>query len=237
MNIISVKWGDKYSADYVNQLYRMVRGNTTYDFDFWCYTDDPTGIYPEIKVMPMPDDGLEEWWPKLRMFEQGRFQGECCFFDLDIVIHNSIDDILDLMNEHPTFILATWKGDINKHTTYEEGMLQSHAYNMTINSSCIRWNADNVSHIWEKFWDNPEYYMNKYCGIDRFIYHEDIEFNTFKPGWFYSRLEGIKVEDKATLEYYTYPRAKVCIMNGLHKLKEEHWHAHNPYKGLEKWLI
>ena len=87
INIICVKWGDKYGPEYVNRLYRMVKKNLNHVFDFYCYTDDPTGLIPEVQVIPIPDDNdLEVWWNKLALFQAGMFSGLCLYFDVDVVI-------------------------------------------------------------------------------------------------------------------------------------------------------
>ncbi len=36
VNIICMKWGDKYGAEYVNKLYAMVKRNITIPFQFVC---------------------------------------------------------------------------------------------------------------------------------------------------------------------------------------------------------
>ena len=67
MNFLTIKWGDKYSAKYVNNLYNMVKRNYTKDFRFICYTDDHTGINKEIEVISIPDDDLlhpKYYWGK-----------------------------------------------------------------------------------------------------------------------------------------------------------------------------
>ena len=56
MNFLTIKWGDKYSSDYVNNLYHMVKKNYTGEFRFICYTDDATNL--ECEVHPIPDDDL-----------------------------------------------------------------------------------------------------------------------------------------------------------------------------------
>ena len=35
-NILVLKHGQKYSADYVNKMYNMVTANLEYDFNFYC---------------------------------------------------------------------------------------------------------------------------------------------------------------------------------------------------------
>ena len=43
-----MKWGTKYGPEYVNRLYGMVRRHLRGDFRFVCFTDDVTGIRPEV---------------------------------------------------------------------------------------------------------------------------------------------------------------------------------------------
>ena len=38
-NIVCMKWGNAYGADYVNRLYNMVKRNMTRPFRFICFTD------------------------------------------------------------------------------------------------------------------------------------------------------------------------------------------------------
>ena len=53
--ILCMKWGNKYSAEYVNRLYRMVSRHLSLPFEMVCLTDDKTGIYPQIKCYPIPE--------------------------------------------------------------------------------------------------------------------------------------------------------------------------------------
>ena len=235
INVISVKWGDKYDASYVNRLYDMVKANSTFDFKFWCYTDDPAGLSENVEPMIMPDDGLELWWPKLRLFEEGRFEGKCLFFDLDTVIQGNIDHLLNYNGFH--LIKAYWKNGIA--TGYEPGMLSDQAYNMDINSSCMVWTAGENDHIWNYFWSDPELYMMKYAGIDRFMYHEGLINKVFPKGIFYSRLHGATEGDKTKLQppWWYLPDYDVCMMNGMHKLTPEDFEWAKPYAGLEQYYI
>jgi hypothetical protein len=72
-----------------------------------------------------------------------------------------------------TILDAYWKKD---------KYMAPHAYDVSINSSIITWVAGEQDHIWEKFMSNRDYYMRKYPGIDRFLVHEQIPFNTFGHG-------------------------------------------------------
>jgi hypothetical protein len=53
-----MKWGKAYGADYANILFSMVRRNTTRPLRFICFTDDATGLSPEIEALPLPESRL-----------------------------------------------------------------------------------------------------------------------------------------------------------------------------------
>ena len=48
--IICIKWGTKYGADYANKLYGMVSRNITPPFRFVCFTDDTTDVRQKSNV-------------------------------------------------------------------------------------------------------------------------------------------------------------------------------------------
>ena len=57
-NVICMKWGDKYSPDYVNILFNMVSRNLKNPFKFVCFTDDATGIDPKVETFDLPSLNL-----------------------------------------------------------------------------------------------------------------------------------------------------------------------------------
>ena len=44
VNILCLKWGTRYGADYVNYIYRGVKAHLNRPFRFVCVTDDPSGL-------------------------------------------------------------------------------------------------------------------------------------------------------------------------------------------------
>ncbi len=103
VNVITIKWGDLYGPHYVNRLYSGVHRNLSREFRFVCFTDDAHGLRQEIETYPIPDVINPE---ALSNFENGRKQqlfqsgigdleGPCLFFDLDVIILNSIDCFFD----------------------------------------------------------------------------------------------------------------------------------------------
>lgn len=98
--IICIKWGAKYGPDYVNRLYAMAARHVTPPFTFTCFTDDPSGLRPEVRHFPMPEFqvtmpvGTPGMWPKSRLWgpKLGDLEGPVLFLDLDLVITGSLDD-------------------------------------------------------------------------------------------------------------------------------------------------
>ena len=52
--IVCMKWGVRYPSVYVNNLWSMIRRNTARPTRLVCYTDEATGIDPDVTVLPMP---------------------------------------------------------------------------------------------------------------------------------------------------------------------------------------
>lgn len=98
--IICISWGTKYGPPYVNRLYGMAARNITPPFSFTCFTDDPSGIRPEVRCEPLPPldvampTGTFGKWPKARLWNPALadLTGPVLFMDLDVVITGSLDD-------------------------------------------------------------------------------------------------------------------------------------------------
>ena len=49
-NVICIKWGAGYPSEDANKLCRMIKRNTSFDIDFYCFTDDPKLLFVIIDV-------------------------------------------------------------------------------------------------------------------------------------------------------------------------------------------
>jgi hypothetical protein len=114
-NILCMKYGRAYSADYVNVLYNASRAALSAPARFVCLTDDAAGLAPGIEAFPIPDIGLEpqEWfrpgvWPKIGLFDAAihGLRGRALFIDLDMVIARDLDAFFDM----PGAIIGTDAG-------------------------------------------------------------------------------------------------------------------------------
>ena len=99
LNIVCVKTGTKYDADYVNKLQAMVQKNLeNIEHRFICITDDTEGLNPDMYYLQALHDG---WWAKMQVFDESQYidsifkDGEpILFLDLDTII---VKDIAELV--------------------------------------------------------------------------------------------------------------------------------------------
>lgn len=210
MIISCVKWGDKYSHTHVNRLYKMVCKNFKHKFDFVCYTDNDKDIDPGIKVIPLNTKyRLETWWWKLCLFEKPTDKVNI-FFDLDVVIQKDFSHFVDYATQDKLCMIKSyWKPYMSEVES---------EYDVDINSSIMIWKGD-LTHIWNQFINDAEYYLFKYQGIDRYLYYDHPHTLTFlKKGEVYSRLYGINKYKYNRYGFrwklYKTPHPVVCVFDG-----------------------
>tara|TARA_B100001778_G_C18491997_1_gene585505 strand:- start:244 stop:957 length:714 start_codon:yes stop_codon:yes gene_type:complete len=119
-NVVCVKWGTKYSADYVNRLYGMVQRQLSLPHRFVCLTEDTAGIDSAIETLPLLRNDLKHSYTKLQLFLNPLhdIEGDILFLDLDTVILNPIDDLF-LHEPNAEFIgLHEWFDDFLGSSTF-----------------------------------------------------------------------------------------------------------------------
>lgn len=199
LNVVCVKWGDLYSADYVNKLYDMVTRNLGENVigKFICFTDDCIDIYPQIEARLLPGN-LVGWWNKLYLFKEGLFpKGDrIIYLDLDTVIVGSLDEIFSFDDSFA--ILEDF---------YRKGGLQS---------SIMGWEADSYTDIYKDYEDQE--FPNLEGGDQEFIenffnYLKEIETYQHVKFWqklYYNCFVSYKVHCKDGIP----KNAKVIVFHG-----------------------
>ncbi|ODS24791.1 hypothetical protein AB835_01675 [Candidatus Endobugula sertula] len=98
VNVICMKWGNKFSSEYVNKLYGMIARNLTIPFRFICFTEVSVEIKSEVEIQHLPEINLpanisERGWKKLSVLSEnfGNLTGKTLFLNLDVVIIQNID--------------------------------------------------------------------------------------------------------------------------------------------------
>lgn len=152
--VICMKWGNIYSADYVNVLFNACRRNMSKPFRFLCLTDDPSGIDNAIEISPIPEIGCtaEMWthgaWPKLAVFAHqigDVSSGRALFIDLDTVISGNIDAFFD----HPSSFVGIDTGD-----NWRPGR-QTGGRTALLGTGVFAFDVGTQTQILEKFQEDP----------------------------------------------------------------------------------
>lgn len=148
INILCLKWGDKYHSHYVNKLFSGIKRNTTIPFKMHCFTDDPVGLFEDIAVHKLPYNTLQSWWNKLFLFsnELPFLPGEKLFYiDLDTIIIKNIDHIL-LHDPNKIIVLRD----------FYTGLARTVVGNNNVGSGLMSWRHGNYTYIWKEFIKNPK---------------------------------------------------------------------------------
>ena len=166
-NVLCIKWGSKYSADYVNRLYNMVERHLSLSHRFICLTEDPMGLNAEIEARPLLRTDLKYSYTKFELFEKELHDitGQILFLDFDVVINNSIDNLF-LFEPDAKFVgIQDWKIDC-------------------INASCMRFNVGDHSYIIDNWYEavrtrfTVEEYFDTSLNGKKNLYHD---LNSFPP--------------------------------------------------------
>jgi hypothetical protein len=160
--IVCMKWGERYSADYANSLWSMIRRNTKRDTRLVCYTDDPRGIDPEIQTYPIPKIDLPERiknkpWRKIGLWnhELPGVSGDVLFMDLDVVITGSVDEFFDHSPGSTFCVIENWTQPGSKIG----------------NTSVYRFRVGAHPYLYEDLQRDPEAILAKFPNSQTYISH------------------------------------------------------------------
>ena len=192
-NVITLKHGTLYGADYVNKMYNMVKRNLTLPFTFYCVTDDFSELDKDIKIVLLPGDyKFKGWWWKPYIFKTGLFEGnEVNFYiDLDMVIVDNIDCYM----------------------TFDEGKFVGlrdfgHDRLTRLASGIMRWENNTMNMIWERLTRDPAI-AGRFPGDQEYIWqYQKDQLSYFPPEWTPSYKYHIKKNK-------TYDQKKIIAFHG-----------------------
>lgn len=115
--VACMKWGSAFPPDYVNVLYNAVAAHMTGLFEFVCLTNEPEGLHPRIRTIPIPDIGLppEAWrrgaWPKVTVLKRDIFPTgtRVLFIDLDSMITGPLNPFFETPGDFHAIGAHVWK--------------------------------------------------------------------------------------------------------------------------------
>lgn len=112
--VICMKWGTRYGAEYVNRLYAMARRHISGPLRFVCLTDDREGVHSEVECHDCPTIDIppprNNWgWRKLNLFAPSEqlfgLDGDWLYLDLDVVVTGPLDDFFTYQPDKPFIVM------------------------------------------------------------------------------------------------------------------------------------
>ncbi len=151
LNVVSYKWGDRYSPGYWNILRAAVKRNLSVPHRFIVICDNEIGLDREIETIKL-DMGKDffDFWTKMTIFRPRPFgiDGRILLLDVDTVITGNLDEIAGL------------EGDFY---TYPGWWTKWYAFGVTLMEAGIR------RILWDLFAADPQGMMKRYFNDEAFI--------------------------------------------------------------------
>ncbi|MEL7089814.1 MAG: hypothetical protein AAGL98_15450 [Planctomycetota bacterium] len=165
VNVICLKWGERYPADYVNRLYRSVTRHLRRPHRFVCFTENPAGLDGGIDAIPLDRITVDEtlrndiFLKVAAIHSVSGLAGPTLFLDLDVVILGSLDEFFDY--EPDKFcIIHNW---LPKRKTLFRGLPD------VGNSSVFRFTPGRCDHVLDKFLADPHHARTAYPTEQAFL--------------------------------------------------------------------
>lgn len=220
VNFIVLKWGTKYHPLYVNRLYKHLKNTYGGDFNFYCFTDDSTGILSDVIIKDIetlrPTKTNCFTIEKIYLFDPSitNINGPCVLLDLDILLINDLSLYLNKYNfEQPRFIKNYWNN-------VEYGLLLRKFGRNWLNSSFVTWVDDQLKFVIDFYNDNKQIIEFKYGDLDFFLFNTIRDQLHFHPkGVVYSYIDGADTDDTQSKLYR--PDYSLVLFNTSHGRGEE----------------
>lgn len=97
LDIVTMKFGEKYSSDWANRLFAGVKRHCSVPFRFVCFTEKPKDLHSDIHIEQRED--LSGWWNHLYAFS-GWTGYRQMMIDIDDVITGPLDDLATYDGPH-----------------------------------------------------------------------------------------------------------------------------------------
>jgi hypothetical protein len=142
LNVLCVRFGNKYSQEYVVRLRNMVKRHLTIPYKFYCLTDDPKPLEGVELIVQNNAGYVKGWWHKVHMFDPKLpITGRILYMDLDVIVCNRIDKLV-----------TVWPHDFLGIRDFNRKFHPAYKY---LNSSVMSWIAGTQSYIFENFKNDP----------------------------------------------------------------------------------
>lgn len=199
-----MKWGDFYSSEYVNRLYRMISRNTKEPFALYCLTDDPKGVDPAVQIRPCPFYEKIPFggWRKVALWAKDLYdlKGEFLYLDLDIMITGPMDEFFHYKGNSDYMVMRNY-------TTMDRRIG---------NTSVFRFTIGTHPDVLAKLLEDPRGAYYRYKNSQTFISNTISTMDFWPDGW----IRQFKVHCmrpwplRLFMQPKFYPDAKIIVCTG-----------------------
>ena len=232
--IICMKWGTLYGAEYVNRLYAMANKHISGEFRFVCLTDNSNGLDEKIECydcptinLPMPQ--AKQGWRKLTLYRNSKhlfgLKGTWLYLDLDVVINGSLDPFFDYKKDKNFIVMQNW-------TQPGKGIG---------NTSVYRFNIGTDEYLFDNLIQNQDEILSKYRNSQTYISKNVKSINFWPDEW--CVLFKTHCVPKWPLRFFVEPylpqKSRVIAFPGdpnPHDAVKGIWPAKKAYKKLYKYI-
>ena len=171
--IICMKWGKRYGSDFVNRLNSSIKRHTRRPTQFFCFTDDNSGINKDVLCKKLPEIKLPEKisftpWRKLSVWQYplNELKGDVLFLDLDLIITGNLDRFFDYKPGNYC-VIENWT-QIGQNIG---------------NTSCFRFPIEKYDFIFKKFQKDPVKIWKLHHIEQIYLSHEIKDQNFWPTEW------------------------------------------------------
>lgn len=225
INFCCVLYGTKYSTDYVQNLYNMVKRHLTVDHKFYVFTDNvrmQNIIEGDVIVQQFPLHDMQGWWNKMQLFHPDNgLSGVNLYMDLDVVILKNIDCFATFSSDTTFSITSDFNGRM-----------------IWYNSSIMKWHSETMKPIlWDEFIKQRQHWYrlqgDQNAITELLRQNKDFHKNnvrTFPDDWSNSYKWFDRENPRFGKNLWTFeqkPDSKVAVFHGYPK----------PHQSEEQWVI
>jgi hypothetical protein len=172
--VVCLKWGNKYSAEYVNKLNNMVKRNLTIDYEFVCFTENAAGIDKDIRIEPLPPIPATGWWFKpYFMSDKLPLRGTLLYLDLDLIVFDNIDKLFTYNPNKDFLIIRDFNRQVRKNWD-------------RVNSSVFRLKIGSKYSAYEQFLQERESIVRRMPGDQDWMYRYCKPYEYWPDEWIQS---------------------------------------------------
>lgn len=210
-NVITIKWGNKYSADDINKLASAIKRNSSYDINFYCFTEHPEGLSTDVIALALPHLNVEAKY----IYANYRKAAGLCddnlgglagkrvfFFDIDSLIVGKLDELFDYPDGDKFYAINDWAHRSGKKA------------NKVGQASCYSWVVGTLGYIKNYYEAHPEEVIKQYGTatqqyVSAKVIEKDGALNFWPEDWFKSfRFHCIP---QPLLRWFVVPKFPQCV--------------------------